>query len=867
MQCGELMYRKVTIMTQGNDSVDNRQKKPEKETIHSGHFMVSHFEAEAQDDEYDVAIPLPEEETKFSVVPSSAFTSQNYSDKTTQHVSIETNLTKLFQCMSLAYRQKLTSPKWNRFKGIRLRWKDKIRLNNVIWRCWHMQFIMKQNTMVCQFASPLDVDTHNKPEAVVLEGKYWKRKLAAVTAEYKKWRMFYRNRIMGWNSKDGSDVLQDMDMFDWQPHSNDSADMGSMMVDEDYMEFMSDTLFSTIQSQPFAFPDTREIARGASLADFIQPSLVQLQPNLDDFMDTLEPLHDLVNLSHNVKLPSVPEECVVDDCYRSSHQGSQLHQQQQQQQQQQPQLPVVQPKQEHQPQQTQTPNLQYTATIYAQPDLVTGYTTPANSNLVARTDGFQQGHVSYGETPLAQVASTPASTVTVPTVDRRMVHPVQSSRIVPQVQQQQHRSLYQQHQQATSPYQNVSPASLSPPSVQQQPPPHSSQMQAAQFAAQQPTFRASPPQVQVYSVDALNVVDPEPANASPPLKPTIRSNSLSGTEEDMFAVPKYNRPKQRIRSRSELSLVPGSSSGGGQRQHPPPLVSAASDPSLPTINSSSLQPLLAHLLSNNSTSGVFNFTGSDRYKGSQVVPILPMPPQSSPSVPQTTTALLITTPVTMTQVQGSLSSPGSPHNTNQEHRRECHTKAEHKRRCNIKNGFDMLHSLIPQLHQNPTAKLSKAAMLQKGAEYIQQLRAERDQLRDEMHSLKQEIECLNASISNCQSMLPATGAPVSRQRASKMREMFDEYVRIRTRENWKFWIFSILFEPLLTSYNSSVSTASLDDLYRSTLHWVEQHCSLVDLRPAVLNSLRYLSTATEILTDPSKLPEEARQAVLKDDRH
>lgn len=36
-------------------------------------------------------------------------------------------------------RQKLTSPKWNRFRGIRLRWKDKIRLNNVIWRCWHMQ--------------------------------------------------------------------------------------------------------------------------------------------------------------------------------------------------------------------------------------------------------------------------------------------------------------------------------------------------------------------------------------------------------------------------------------------------------------------------------------------------------------------------------------------------------------------------------------------------------------------------------------------------------------------------------------------------------------------------------------------------------
>jgi hypothetical protein len=40
-----------------------------------------------------------------------------------------------------------------------------------------------------------------------LEGKYWKRKLATVTAEYKKWRMFYKNKIMGWTAKDGSDTV------------------------------------------------------------------------------------------------------------------------------------------------------------------------------------------------------------------------------------------------------------------------------------------------------------------------------------------------------------------------------------------------------------------------------------------------------------------------------------------------------------------------------------------------------------------------------------------------------------------------------------------------------------------------------------
>lgn len=66
-------------------------------------------------------------------------------------------------------------------------------------------------------------------------------------------------------------------------------------------DWTSDTLFSAING-PFPFPDSREIgrlsiilnlksisfpcfyfaARGAGIADFIQPSLGPLQPNLDD---------------------------------------------------------------------------------------------------------------------------------------------------------------------------------------------------------------------------------------------------------------------------------------------------------------------------------------------------------------------------------------------------------------------------------------------------------------------------------------------------------------------------------------------------------------------------------------------------------
>lgn len=79
-------------------------------------------------------------------------------------------------------------------------------------------------------------------------------------------------------------------------------------------------------------------------------------------------------------------------------------------------------------------------------------------------------------------------------------------------------------------------------------------------------------------------------------------------------------------------------------------------------------------------------------------------------------------------------------------RRVGHIHAEQKRRYNIKNGFDMLHSLIPQLQHNVNAKLSKAAMLQKGAEYIKVLRTERASIDEKIENLKKERDQLNSSL-------------------------------------------------------------------------------------------------------------------------
>ncbi|TNN64762.1 Carbohydrate-responsive element-binding protein [Liparis tanakae] len=162
-----------------------------------------------------------------------------------------------------------------------------------------------------------------------------------------------------------------------------------------------------------------------------------------------------------------------------------------------------------------------------------------------------------------------------------------------------------------------------------------------------------------------------------------------------------------------------------------------------------------------------------------------------------------------------------------------------------------------------SSKISKATTLQKTAEYISKMQQERAQLHEEAQRLRDEIQVLNSAVNACQQQLPATGVPITRQRFDHMRQKFREYVQAQTLRNWKFWIFSIIIEPLFESYNGMVSTASVEDLCRSTLSWLDQHCSLPALRPMVLSSLRILSTTTAILTDPSLVPEQATLAVTR----
>lgn len=112
----ELMYRKSTPMSATSSTASmtsqmKRESRDSRETIHSGHFMVSDFEAEAQDDEDELAVPVPDEEAaRLAIIAPPGFSLERFvassasGDKSAQQLSIETSLNKLFQCMSLAYR-------------------------------------------------------------------------------------------------------------------------------------------------------------------------------------------------------------------------------------------------------------------------------------------------------------------------------------------------------------------------------------------------------------------------------------------------------------------------------------------------------------------------------------------------------------------------------------------------------------------------------------------------------------------------------------------------------------------------------------------------------------------------------------------
>ena len=173
--------------------------------------------------------------------------------------------------------------------------------------------------------------------------------------------------------------------------------------------------------------------------------------------------------------------------------------------------------------------------------------------------------------------------------------------------------------------------------------------------------------------------------------------------------------------------------------------------------------------------------------------------------------------------------------------------------------------LVPSLLDGKNAKVSKAVMLQKTSEHIKELQTIREKRMNDLAAYKRELDELSDKIVECQSQLPANGVSVASgklNRTERYEQKFNAYIKERTIENWRFYIFSLMLRPLFDSFLTTVTMSSKEDMQRTFDEWTAKSCNLTQLRPLASTALRQLVRSTTILTDSSRLPEECLAAVL-----
>uniref|UniRef100_A0A8C2KV94 MLX interacting protein like n=1 Tax=Cyprinus carpio TaxID=7962 RepID=A0A8C2KV94_CYPCA len=829
------------------------------QVIHSGHFMVSSPHSDSvrrrsaalyNADNYD-----------FDTVNKPDCQTYSFGPLSSRLLSIDPTLTRLFECMTLAYSGKIVSPKWKSFKGLRLLWRDKIRLNNGIWRDWFIQYVEKRKNPVCGFVTPLEgseADAHGKPEAIVLEGSYWKRRIEVVIKEYHKWRIYYKKRrrdlILTGLEKWTSQIYPEPEAASEEVH----------MFDLDcFLSDISDTLF-TMTQKPSPWSGDRQNMY-TSNADMIQPGLTPLQPSLDDLMDIPDiflsfrgqPMEHVVysdcgffENSSSGAFPSTASSAVAS---QMMHTGSLLTQ---------PSSSVnlpgpSYPRQTIDPDMTFNPcgetsddyhhslNLSSGLVPYSQQTSFSGHTTEM-PGVMAQESPYPSACLRHSYSS-SQSRTCAAATSTV------ITHTGSAMTGLPLDAQHGYSSMAEMFPPATCMSLSYQPM-MATPSL---PSPGVSYCFSVPQQVGVATGRGKHKQK---TGGAQLVPRVMTSSTAPPTQTSCLANLLTSRSQERKPSLSFDAPSAGLKGRrptSPISPRKSSSRGGSQISHNPPWASTAVPP---------LSPLHCQMhMSTHGHSGSPQGSTISSLLTQQTPLLIPKTEELSPGQMHASERPSLTVSFSGNMGQTSPTNPPekSPESLpgQTDTRRITHISAEQKRRFNIKLGFDTLHSLVTTLSSQPSIKISKATTLQKTADYISKMQQERAQLHEEAQRLRDEILTLNSAINVCQQQLPATGVPITRQRYDHMREKFREYVRTQTLQNWKFWVFSILIEPLFESFNGMVSTASVDDLCRSTLSWLDQHCSLPALRPTVLSSLRLLCTSTSILSDPSLVPEQAVQAV------
>ncbi|XP_063145099.1 MLX-interacting protein-like isoform X2 [Candoia aspera] len=609
-----------------------------------------------------------------------------YGPRSSGALNIDASVTKLFECLTLAYSGKIVSPKWKTFKGLKLLQRDKIRLNNAIWRAWYLQYVEKRQNPVCSFVTPLecsDIDQHRKPEAVIMEGKYWKRQIGVVIREYHKWRTFFHIRAQKKFDKPICDPSQEVsDAVSEVELNNETTGGGPMELDPLHdLDALLDTIFSC--RNPYGGPNLRGLAHQDN-ADMIQPTLTQLHPNFgEEFVNTLDPIHEFITSCRSQ--PTFQAPAPLTDATASGQDD----------------LPPVAPHAKELP--------------------------PLGDSLLSM--------------PL----------------DVELPPPLAG-------------------QQIFLPFFPTSPPRISPPPAP-------------------PILHLQPQTTLVFSVitnTGLEKTSPSPSGGTF-VMPNCGSTTKGGGVRQLQRIAPAPSPTPHQPATPQASVTQLPTAG------PIPL------PLTPVTKSAQI-------------------CGTSKLPADVLLRSVSITKEPSP-VPASAAALL---------------DIGSSTQKIAKERNLCNHQEKYK--------------------HNPV-QLSKALLLQKSVAYVGRLQQERRQSQEMVERLRGEIEELSIAIDHFQRQLPPNGAPVLPPQSNQASELYEEYVRQRTLQDWRFWIFSVVIKPLFESYTRTVNTGSIKDFCQSVLNWLEQHCTLPILRPAISGSLLQLSKITSILTQPGQLPGQALRAV------
>ncbi|CAI7995958.1 Carbohydrate-responsive element-binding protein, partial [Geodia barretti] len=159
--------------------------------------------------------------------------------------------------------------------------------------------------LFCTFDLNPNLNDHTRPEAVVLEGKYQKRKVEAVAREYRKWRMFHREKFRQGGCK-RDPLLADLVENLRGDELGGGVELQAMQVDPPIpagliqLDELSDPLFMGL-GQDY-FPEYN-----ASTNMMFQPKMDVLSSALDEFLGKLEPMEVLLSRtsSSNYQSPLV----------------------------------------------------------------------------------------------------------------------------------------------------------------------------------------------------------------------------------------------------------------------------------------------------------------------------------------------------------------------------------------------------------------------------------------------------------------------------------------------------------------------------------------------------------------------------------